>query len=254
MTTMQGYINAHCEAARNDPYYRSPFGGGYDDDEYYDEPIAITAATQRFRQATPPWLMDGLQQYLDLGTSENGDIEPRGSDEDFGHLAASAQPGEQASFIEIVSDALYIPPAAKVGRTALNGDCFVVQTSFSFGVSAGKTAAVKPRLTLNLVEIGGESRSDIIDAARAKGKGEAQLREEDLADDSGDLPSIIRVKSGIRKPKTDPQIGDTVVREQKNGTWQMPRYPGKAAGGLLKVCLSPVLDPRVKRVKLAQAK
>jgi|GEM_PF-6828570 hypothetical protein len=241
MVSMQGYINAHCAAAQYDRSYdsREFFGGGYDDYEPEPQQPAETF------DATPDWLLQGLEQYLELGGPE-GTVTPRQPDEDFGHLAADAGPSTFAAFHEVTSDVLYIPPAAKVGRAALGGDVFVVRAHFSFGNKSETEPTVKPSFLLNVAKVGGSSRKDAIEASRT-GDG-IELRAEDVADTREHQRSRVVVNAGI-KGKT-PRINKPTVREFKGSGWVDAAYPDTAANGLLKVCLSPILDPRVKRVRI----
>lgn len=246
--SMRYYINRQSEA-RLSRRIAGSVGTGF---EHYERrprliPLQSPAARRRSEQANPGWLTTGLQQYLEL-VDEEGKIAPREAGEDFSHLTASAQPGKTPSFFEVTSDAFYIPQGADIGRTALGGNVFLLQASFSFGAKSGKTPGVKPRLTLDVVEIGGEGRENVI---RAYEENEGvQLLLEDLTDESGGTNTLARVKSGIVTPKTDPQVSKPVVREQKDGKWNTPMYPGNAADGLLKVSLSPVLNEQVQRIPI----
>ncbi|HET7673551.1 MAG TPA: hypothetical protein VFK11_03510 [Candidatus Saccharimonadales bacterium] len=243
---MRGYINAWCDIERRNPgaWERHWGGGDYEDDYYYPESAPVQHLTE---PATPSWLTEGLQQYLEL-VDEEGKIEPRAVGEDFSHLTASARPSKVPSFFEVSSDALYIPEGADVGRTALGGNVFLLNASFSLGAKNRKTPRIKPRFTLDVVEIGGEGRENVI-RAHEENEG-VQLFTEDLVDEAGKVRSLARVKSAITTPKTSPQISKPVAREQKDGKWNTPMYPGNVANGLLKVSLSPVLNDQIQRIPI----
>lgn len=242
---MRGYINAWCETERRNPgAWERHWGGGDYDDDYYPRSAPVRHLTE---PAKPSWLKEGLQQYLEL-VDEEGKIGPRTEGEDFSHLTASAQPSKLPSFFEVSSDVLYIPEGADVGRTALSGNVFLLNASFSLGAKNRETPRIKPRLTLDIVEIGGEGRENVI-RAHEENEG-VQLLAEDLVDKSGKIRSLARVKSDITTPKTDPRISHPVVRERKDGKWNTPMYPGNAANGLLKVSLSPMLHDQIQRVPI----
>jgi hypothetical protein len=249
MVSMQGYLNAHSAAAARDPYYdpREFFGGGEDWDE--PTPPKPIVKTPEMLQATPAWLTEGLQSYLDLRDTD-GRVLPQWDDEAFEHLSGDIQSDKSDASHEVTSDFLYIPPAAKVGKAALRGEVFVVQASFSFGRKKSEgEPAIKPSFALGVLSVGGASKKHAIKASKQDGR--VELREEDLLEDADQKRSLITVESGIRKPKRDPRISQPIVRERVDGEWTVPRHPGKAAGGLLKLLLAPELDPRIERVRIA---
>jgi hypothetical protein len=251
MVSMQGYLNAQSAAiARGEPYADSFGGGGYDD---WDEPTPPKpiVKTPEMLQATPEWLTIGLQSYLDL-RDEHGRVLPQWDEEPFEHLSGDIQSDESTASHEVTSDFLYIPPAAKVGKAALRGEVFVVQSSFSLGRKKSEgEPVIKPSFALSVLSVGGASKKNAIKASKQGGR--VELQAEDLLEDADQKRSLITVESGIRKPKRDPRIAQPIVRVREGDEWTVPRHPGRAAGGLLKLLLARELDPRIKRVRIASA-
>ena len=253
--SMKAYLNAHTHARAVDPYYHAGdfFGGG--DDYDYEGPEEETGefVTSGLHQETPGWLVTGLEHYLEL-VDDEGKITPGRPGERFGHLAVAAEAGERDSFFDVTSDVLAVPSAPawarKVDRPGMTDDVFVVRTSFSLGQPAGETPSVTPRLALDVVAVRGQSRHALWEKASSKStrRRRIEVREEDMTDESGQPNTIIRVRSGISKPKTNPRISRPVARERdEDGKWVTPRDPAKAGGGLLRVVLKPTLPDHTTR-------
>ncbi|MEK7594609.1 MAG: hypothetical protein AAB436_03165 [Patescibacteria group bacterium] len=247
--SMQMMINDACDRAAEGRGY--PIYEGHDDYDDRPDPSPAPEVVQVTPLVIPDWLKAGLGQYIGLASAEYGIIDSRDPDEDFGHLAATARADETGSTFEVFSDALYLPEEAKIGTAALRGNAYVVQTSFSLGLGSGDKADAKPSLTLDLLQLGADGRDAIARAAEGKSAGVPRLGEGDLLDASGNLNSLVRVNSRIRKPKSVPSIGKTEVGvRMTGGEWLEPSKVGKAAGGLLKAVMSPVLSESITRVRI----
>lgn len=135
---------------------------------------------------------------------------------------------------EVVSDVLYIPPASEIGDVALDETCCVVICKFRKPDSKKQPN----RIMLWVDEIKGASRES---ALRAVASGdEVSITENDIGS------TFVRASASVETQKGKPTVKERVVYD-KQGVCDVPSM---AASGLLLVCLSPALDPRILRAKV----
>lgn len=137
---------------------------------------------------------------------------------------------------EAVSDVLYFPSASKIGDIALDETCCIVICKFKSPDS--KSPASKIALWIDKIE--GRSRECAIQAATSGD--EVSIEENDIGS------TIVQVRADVKIEKDKFTVKKPMVYEK--GRASAYKEPALAASGLLRVCLSPNLDPRVFRAKV----